>query len=575
MFATLALVTQLWAVPATAEIDIKEPWIHGVEGEAALQVQAVAPGTWILRQSKRSHFEAPFLYLLAGKERALLLDSGAEPVAGQELPLRTTVDGLLADWAREQQLETLPLTVAHSHAHLDHRFGDGQFADRAETIVVGHEAPQVAAFFGLKTWPDAQAEFDLGDRKLTVIAIPGHEAAHIAIYDPATLSLLSGDSLYPGLLTVRDRSAYVASIDRLKKFARKNEIRQVLGAHVEMSSKAGVLYPLGSTLQPAEHALELDPRVIGQVASMVAEHGDFVGEVASDEFALMQVREDPEKDSLRDESDSIHGMLGVGSETIYLSHLPMFHAPHNYQLIFEASLPALDADHLRLLYAQAKDIVTVVPTERWVLPEVIKPGAKFKADIYAGHFERGGTRVRSNVPVTVARIVHFRRFEAAAAPDPTLWLAFGRGNERFLAHRIEGAPDFDQIVQVEAGLSPATQLSLKTAGALARGVDTPHGKVRRVIYTETGDLKDAVEVDGPGEAEAVVEPKVVEPEVVEPAVVEPEVVEPKVAEPEVVEPPAVVELKAVGESAPAVVTDMLSADGVEREKDVVEQAESE
>jgi hypothetical protein len=32
---------------------------------------------------------------------------------------------------------------------------------------------------------------------------------------------------------------------------------------------------------------------------------------------------------------AVHGMLLVGEETLYLSHLPMFHSPHNYQVILE------------------------------------------------------------------------------------------------------------------------------------------------------------------------------------------------------------------------------------------------
>ena len=33
-----------------------------------------------------------------------------------------------------------------------------------------------------------------------------------------------------------------------------------------------------------------------------------------------------------------HGMLMVGSQQIYLSHLPMFHGPHDYRVIVEADL---------------------------------------------------------------------------------------------------------------------------------------------------------------------------------------------------------------------------------------------
>ena len=33
-----------------------------------------------------------------------------------------------------------------------------------------------------------------------------------------------------------------------------------------------------------------------------------------------------------------HGMLLFGNETVYASHLPMFHSPHDYQLILELDL---------------------------------------------------------------------------------------------------------------------------------------------------------------------------------------------------------------------------------------------
>ncbi len=50
--------------------------------------------TFILRQSKTVNFEAPFLFLLCGNERALLLDTGAtaDPLAsrlGLSLTART------------------------------------------------------------------------------------------------------------------------------------------------------------------------------------------------------------------------------------------------------------------------------------------------------------------------------------------------------------------------------------------------------------------------------------------------------------------------------------------------------
>src|SRR5690349_19978283 len=84
---------------AAGALSLPSHWNHDAGGEPELQVHAAASGTWILRQGKGSSFEAPFQYLIAGNERALLLDTGAEPAAGTDYPLRATVDRLLADWA--------------------------------------------------------------------------------------------------------------------------------------------------------------------------------------------------------------------------------------------------------------------------------------------------------------------------------------------------------------------------------------------------------------------------------------------------------------------------------------------
>lgn len=55
-----------------------EHWINGTtEEEPALQVHLFSARTWIFRQSVLTHFEAPFLYLLAGEREALSLSGQA------------------------------------------------------------------------------------------------------------------------------------------------------------------------------------------------------------------------------------------------------------------------------------------------------------------------------------------------------------------------------------------------------------------------------------------------------------------------------------------------------------------
>ena len=145
-------------------------WIHGSPpGGAAdppVQVLDVDDATFILRQSKDVNYEAPFLYLLCGKDRAVLLDTGAVADGG----VRETVDRLLSERERRPGYE---LVVAHTHGHGDHVAGDGQFAERPRTRSSPGPWRRCREFFGFTDWPDEVVTFDLGGRVLDVTGSPG------------------------------------------------------------------------------------------------------------------------------------------------------------------------------------------------------------------------------------------------------------------------------------------------------------------------------------------------------------------------------------------------------------------
>lgn len=240
-----------------------ERWIDGTNGaEPVTQVQALDADTFVIRQSVKTNFEAPFLYLLFGRDKVLLIDSGAED--GQ---IRPTVDRLITEWLAANNRSSIPLVVAHSHSHGDHVAGDAVFRDRPDTTVVGLKPAEVAAFFGIAPWPDASASFDLGGRKLSILGTPGHQAAAIMVYDPRLKILLSGDTLYPGRLyiPVNFLADNRASIDRLAAFAATHPIRAVLGAHIEMTQVPGKDYPHEAASHPDEHPLELPPTSIAEL----------------------------------------------------------------------------------------------------------------------------------------------------------------------------------------------------------------------------------------------------------------------------------------------------------------------
>ncbi|HEV7518497.1 MAG TPA: hypothetical protein VGR07_19555, partial [Thermoanaerobaculia bacterium] len=170
-----------------------------------------------------------------------------------------------------------------------------------------------------------------------------------------------------------------------------------------------------------------------------------------------------------------HNMLVVGERTIYLSHLPMFQEegqppmPHRYQAILEATF-AKQEDYAKDRQAHPATTIYTLNPKEFVLPDLVaqrQPLQSFKAKaVFRGHLERAGkVAILQDVRVRVTRVIHFRQFDPKAEKPPQLeYLLFGKGGELFLAHRIVGPPDFDQVLSVKA-VEPAL-----TDGELAQGV---------------------------------------------------------------------------------------------------------
>jgi len=223
----------------------------GASPQPPLQIHNYEPQTFILRQSPCASFEANFIYLLIGSDKALLIDTGAvaDPKA---MPLAKTIMDLLPD----KDGKKLPLVVAHTHRHLDHRAGDPQFASLPAGQVVPFDLQGVRAFFGFDKWPNGIAQIDLGGRTVDVIPTPGHNETHVAFYDDRTAILFSGDFLLPGRLLIEDAATYRESALRVVDFLKTRPLTHILGGHIELDT-AGRAYRFGSHYHPNEHRLEL------------------------------------------------------------------------------------------------------------------------------------------------------------------------------------------------------------------------------------------------------------------------------------------------------------------------------
>ncbi|MBP3372684.1 MAG: MBL fold metallo-hydrolase [Clostridia bacterium] len=188
----------------------------------------IDPGTWCLDTLVANSF------LLIGEEKAMLVDTGMSRNNLKEF-VSTITD--------------LPVFVVNTHGHFDHTGGNGFFEDvymsayaatEAKTVfTVGDDARSEDEYpldYEIKIIEEGHI-FDLGGRRIEVIAIPCHSPGSLAYLDLDKKILFSGDEIDPGqvLLIGYDDEPRKRLEDHLsnmeKLLARKDDIRIICPAH--------------------------------------------------------------------------------------------------------------------------------------------------------------------------------------------------------------------------------------------------------------------------------------------------------------------------------------------------------
>ena len=259
LLALLFVGILLTCLPAQSQLVSGSMDVHWNEGaedcartsQPPLQVHPYNARTFILRENLCTTFEAPFMYLLFGSSKALLIDTG-DVADSKQMPLADTVMHLLTTSGSA----TIPLLVVHTHRHLDHRAGDAQFKALPNVEVVGFDIDSVRRYYHFTDWPNGLAQINLGDRIVDVIPTPGHNETEVSFYDRETGLFFSGDFLMPARLLVDDSGAYLASAERVAAFLRDRPVSFILGGHIEMNS-SGELFPWQSQYHPHEHVLAM------------------------------------------------------------------------------------------------------------------------------------------------------------------------------------------------------------------------------------------------------------------------------------------------------------------------------
>lgn len=216
------------------------------------------------------------------------------------------------------------------------------------------------------------------------------------------------------------------------------------------------------------------------------------------------------------DTTAVHGMLLFGGTVHYLSHLPMFMHPHNFQVLLEVGFDEATEQVLATDRVNGHEGYHTFKPERFPITELDPAGAtsrtSLRGTVFRDHFERGGERIAGGATATIRRVVLYGVLdmeETPAGPKPLRYVAFGTGEQLHLVHRIGTRPSFDHVLTARsADLAASPELReirfdatdvpddrLAAGGPVQGLLDGPASStlirfdVEREIYLEIGELE--------------------------------------------------------------------------------------
>jgi len=187
---------------------------------------------------------------------------------------------------------------------------------------------------------------------------------------------------------------------------------------------------------------------------------------------------------------AVHAMVLFGDSSLYVSHMPLFSAPHNDQVILEVAL-SKDGEDPAQRYRQDR-AATQTPYYSVKPPSmhlsVLEEGSSFVGDVHRVSYEDDGERIDSGVTVTVRRVVYTQKLDPnTRADEGRHYVCFGHDGEFFAVHQINAAPSFDQIIAADI----TDQNVIGEAGSAAMLVTLPGADVADSRWSagETAEAK--------------------------------------------------------------------------------------
>lgn len=156
-----------------------------------------------------------------------------------------------------------------------------------------------------------------------------------------------------------------------------------------------------------------------------------------------------------------HGMvLMAAGSTLYASLMPQYAKPHDVQLVYSVS-----AENPAVVYlTKDAELVTIRP-EPFNLQRLLRgESVTLKADIYLGHYRRGGMLTHPNQEITFDEQLYKRSLKDLPKPDKVqIYDQIVLRDDRILIHQIQKAPSYDHLVLVQGGNSCFTEFKMRDA----------------------------------------------------------------------------------------------------------------
>ncbi len=218
--------------------------------------------------SEYGHWEKVHSFLLLGKERAILIDTGLG--IGN---IKNVTD----------KLTKLPIIVITTHVHWDHIGDHGKFKDiyvhekeedwlingikglsieQIKKDLIRDITKQLPDEFDYRAYKIYQGKpagllydgeiIDIGKRKAVIYHTPGHSPGHIAIFDEDRGYLFTGDLLYSNetpIYAFYPSTSPTDLVNSLEKICKLPHVLKIYGSHNKLGLEADILNEVKSAVK--------------------------------------------------------------------------------------------------------------------------------------------------------------------------------------------------------------------------------------------------------------------------------------------------------------------------------------